>query len=769
MKGIPDIVKQLKKEEEKGLLFYYKDSSVQLHEKKFDDREYGFDNLKRIFENISIGIVLIDENEQIVFCNKYFEDLLKVKKNNILNELFIDVCPIENWQKIKKLFLENESIYFETKIKLKKFDELEVEINVKKFEEVNGLIVTIKDISTVKKDLESIKKSEIKYRNLFNTAIEPIVILDENGFFTDVNRQVTNILGYKKTDLIGKRFDEAKILSKDSAKKAINNFSKRIKGETIRPYEIDIITKDGECFPAEINASVLSNDKGDVTGEIVILRDLRDRSVRESIERKRIESERKFKEIFNDTSDFLVYLNTKGKIVDVNKTVLDLSGFKKDEIIGKTLSEFKNLFSEKDLIKHISVVKNCISGIGTKDYESELKAVDDVNFRFLFSVESIQQDGVIKGILFKGRDITQRQRAWDELVKLEEKYRVLAETSADGVITIDNLGRLTYVNPSFERICGRRKSQILATLFRSYLSDNSVYLFQQVFIDARKKFEKISGVELEMVQPKGNVVPIEVNIAPLKKDGRFAGIIGTIRDITDRKHVEEELKKSERLKTEFMNIAAHELKSPVTPIKGYLDLIIADEDASEKVKKWAKVSLRNSERLLKLVNDILDVSRLDTDTMRFDMEKVNPTDILDEIAEDMKPAIEAKGLEFILHIPKDMPDIMGDRHRLAQVLKNLMVNALKFTDNGSIALLAKKEKNHIIIAVEDSGVGMSEQEMKKIFEKFYQAYTGDDRKNEGTGLGLFICKQIVEKHHGKIWAESNIKEGSTFKIKLPHL
>ena len=218
-----------------------------------------------------------------------------------------------------------------------------------------------------------------------------------------------------------------------------------------------------------------------------------------------------------------------------------------------------------------------------------------------------------------------------------------------------------------------------------------------------------------------------------------------------------------------MNIAAHELRSPITPIKGYLDLIISEKAASKKVKDWANVSLRNTERLLKLVNDILDVSRLDTDTMRFEMVKLNPVEILNEIVEDMKTVVEKNNIKFITKIPMDLPNIIGDRHRLSQVLKNLMVNAVKFTDRGSISIEAEKKSNHILISIKDTGIGVSKDELKKIFNKFYQAYTGDDRENEGTGLGLFICKEIVGKHNGEIWAESELGKGSKFVIKLPHL
>jgi PAS domain S-box-containing protein len=479
-------------------------------------------------------------------------------------------------------------------------------------------------------------------------------------------------------------------------------------------------------------------------------------------------AEKKFRDIFNAMSDLLFYVDIKGNILDINNTALRMIGEKKENIIGKTFSSVKHLFSQKEMRQHLEGIKKASRGTKVSDYEGNLVTKDGMKHRFLFSNDLIKEKEKIKGILIRGRDVTQRQRAWDELVKLEEKYRVLAETSADGVITIDPLGRLTYVNPSFEKMCGRRKSQILATLFRDYLLEDSVYFFQQICMEVRKKNEKMENVELELVH-EDKSVPIEVNIAPLKKENEFAGMVLTVRDITERRRIEDELKKSERLKTEFMNIAAHELKSPVTPIKGYLDLIIQDKNADERIKKWAKVSLRNTERLLKLVNDILDVSRLDSDTMRFEMERLDPSAILHEVAEDMKPAITDKNLKFIIDIPKNLPSVMGDKNRLSQVLKNLLGNSLKFTDNGSIVIEAKKKEEHILISIEDTGIGVSSDELKKIFTKFYQAYTGDDRNNEGTGLGLFICKEIIGKHNGKIWAESQVGKRSKFIIQLPYI
>jgi PAS domain S-box-containing protein len=740
------------------------------HEKTYEiSLKSNEEKYRRLFNNSPDMIAEMDENGVFVSANTAMCKSLGVSADELIGKNIFEVVSKEAAEKRaqlgKQLIKTGKMIEIDDERDGRVFHNIFVPYN-----DSNGnkfIQVIARDITKEKKAEQELKKSEKRYRSLFETAIYPILILDTNGVFIDVNNRVIEKLEYTKDELIGNKFIDLEILDEKSSALVLKNFKKRISGKKVPPYEVRVISKNGKIIPVEINASpIFDNEK--IIGDLVILRDLSERYQKEYIQRELLESEKKFKDIFDSTSDIMLYLE-KDIILDINKSASDLFGFKKEELIGKKLSFLEGVLSSEGLERHYDAVKDIIKGNDVSDYETKIITKNGTIFRFLFSADCIRNEQEIKGILIQGKDITQRQRAWDELVKLEERYRVLAETSADGVITIDPLGRLTYVNPSFEKMCKRRKSQILATLFRNYLSDDSVYFFQQIFIDVRKKDEKIENVELELVHPDENTIPIEVNIAPIKKKNEFAGMVCTIRDITERRRIEDELKKSERLKTEFMNIAAHELKSPVTPIKGYLDLIINDSKTSEQVKEWAKISLRNSERLLRLVNDILDVSRLDTDTMKFDMEKLNSVDILDEIVEDMKPVVENKKLKFNSKIPRDLPNIMGDKYRLSQVLKNLLVNAIKFTDHGSISVEALKKKDNILIAVKDTGVGISKDEVNKVFSKFYQAYTGDDRKNEGTGLGLFICKEIIQKHNGKIWVESKIGEGSQFYVRLPYI
>jgi len=666
------------------------------------------------------------EEPEIIKLLREEEKLGKLKKLSYSQELNIIQ---ENKKDYDGAPTEKINIFDETLVNFEKY--IEKEKQDESFQlifENYGFAITIADE----------KKRIISW----NKCAEDLFLMDEKDFF------------YKDVSTLYPKEEWKKIRDENINKKGL-----KFKIET------KMIKKTGEIFNAEVTIFLLKGFEGKTVGSIGIIRDI---TRKKNTKQKTIETKDMFRKIFDATSDLILYLE-KDVILDINKVALELTGFSKNEIVGKKIFELKKIFSKEDFNKHYNAIKNAINGFKIRDYECDLKSKDGRIYKFLFSVDCVKDNQEVKGILIRGKDITQRQKAWDELVKLEEKYRVLAETSADGVVTIDPLGRLTYVNPSFEKLCGKRKSQILATLFREYLSDDSIYLFQQVIIDAREKNEKIENVELELKNNNGALTPIEINLAPFKKNNEFAGLVCTIRDITERRRIENELKNSERLKTEFMNIVAHELKSPVTPIKGYLELIISDKNASERIKNWAKVSLRNAERLLKLVNDILDVSRLDTDTMRFEMEKLNINQILNEISEDIKPAIKNKKLKLITNIPKELPEVFGDKNRLIQVFKNLLENAIKFTDNGTITIEAEKKNDHLLFAVKDTGIGISKYELKKIFNKFYQAYTGEDRKNEGTGLGLYICKEIVQKHNGEIWAESEIGKGSQFYIKLPYL
>ena len=378
---------------------------------------------KTIFENSAVAITFIDEKERIVSWNKYAETLLNMNKKDLNMKPIKSLYPPKEWKKIREENIRDKGMqhHLETKMYRKNQGLLDVDISLSVLKDHNGKIVgsigVIKDITEIKKAENIVKKSEKRYRKLFETAIDPIMVVDEKGFFVDINEQVTKLLGYNKKDLIGKCFDKINILTEDSLKKSKENFKRRMKGKKVKPYEIKIITKKGKTVPVEVNASSLyENNK--VIGDLIILRDLREKIKIETAEKELSESERKFREIFNATSDFLLYIDVKGKILDANKTALQLSNIKKAKIIGKDLMVLKNLFSDENLKKHFESINETAKGYDVREYEGELLTKDGISYRFLFTTDIIKKGEKVTGVLFRGRDITQRQRAWTELVKL---------------------------------------------------------------------------------------------------------------------------------------------------------------------------------------------------------------------------------------------------------------------------------------------------------------------------------------------------------------
>jgi PAS domain S-box-containing protein len=647
-----------------------------------------------------------------------------------------------------------------------------------------AVFVVSKDITDTTNVEEMMTEEGKTYQTIFEFFPQLILLTDTKGNIREVNLQIHDWLGYKPDEIREMNYLNAPFFPEESRTTIKRNLSHEMGQPVVSPFEIEILTKQNEKRIGLIHATSLRIRPEQSPSTLIVITDITEQKqvplTSTLIQRTTTgmafdEDEKRLQVVLENSLDVIYQLNVKkGTYEYVSPSSVKITGYRADELISLSHQQLEEMVHPEDVercIQHRQLI------IQTPKKNNHIQAIEyrikhkTLGYRWISDTCTAIFNDRNEPLSIVGtiEDITERKKVWDQLVKSEEKYRILAETSADGVITTDALGRLTYVNPAFEKLCRRRKSQILATPFRNYLLEDSIYFFQQIFIDARKKEEKIDNVELELVSDDGNIIPIEANIAPLKKGDEFSGVMGTIRDITQRREIEDELKKNERLKTEFMNIAAHELRSPVTPIKGYLDLIIHDNDSNDKIKNWAKISLRNAERLLRLVNDILDVSRLDSDTMRFDMEKIDPAELLNEIVEDMRPAITNKKLEFRVNIPKPLPHIIGDKHRLSQVLKNLIGNALKFTDAGYIAVDVEKNDNYLLITVADTGIGISSNELKKIFTKFYQAYTGEDRNNEGTGLGLFISREIIKKHKGTIWAESEVGKGSRFIIQLPYV
>jgi len=258
-----------------------------------------------------------------------------------------------------------------------------------------------------------------------------------------------------------------------------------------------------------------------------------------------------------------------------------------------------------------------------------------------------------------------------------------------------------------------------------------------------------------------------------------------VKKTKELEEANERLKELDRTKSAFLSSVSHELRTPLTSVLGFAKLIYKDftkfftplAQDDKKLKKKAKrisenlsIIVREGERLTRLINDVLDLAKIESGRIEWKDTTFNLKELLENAAKSVsgqfaqKPEVELK-----LELPQDLPDIYADRDRLQQVFINLLNNAAKFTEKGYVKIWAKVENDKVIIAVEDTGVGISPEDLEKVFDKFHQVIHGDTLKDKpkGTGLGLAICKQIIEHYNGKIWVESELGKGSTFFVKLP--
>ena len=228
-----------------------------------------------------------------------------------------------------------------------------------------------------------------------------------------------------------------------------------------------------------------------------------------------------------------------------------------------------------------------------------------------------------------------------------------------------------------------------------------------------------------------------------------------------------DLEKAVAEKGEFLTVAAHELRTPLQPIIGYANRLLHKGKLTDWQKEKILIVLKSADRLLKLVQDILDINKMETGIVNFSKREINLLSLLKDVHELFKLPAEKKHLQLILDMPDALPSVVGDSRRLMQVFSNLIDNALKFTERGSVTIKAEEYKGKVSVTISDTGIGIAQEHVSKLFTKFFQVQSFLKRTHEGTGLGLAIVKEIVEAHRGEISVESTVRKGSAFRVTLP--
>ena len=377
---------------------------------------------------------------------------------------------------------------------------------------------------------------------------------------------------------------------------------------------------------------------------------------------------------------------------------------------------------------------------------------------------------------------TEKKQSREKYRNSNEFSRVIVNSMNDAFSIIDvNNFRITGVNSVFLRELGLTEGEVIGkacyeiTHHRSNPCgppDDICPLHETL------KTGKHSSVEHLHYENNGTKIYVEVSTSPIRDDkGKIVQVIHVSRNITERKLAEErlkqanvELKTAYDLKTQFLSIASHELRTPLTPVNAQLQMILAGYfgNLTEKQTKSLEMILRNMKRLERLIGDVLDLSKLESCGMKFNMVESDLNEIIENVVETMRIQALEKNQKLTLKEDK-IPVIIIDKDRIAQVFMNLINNAIKFTDpGGAIEVELSGNADNAIIKFKDNGIGIKREDQEMLFSPFQQVDSSYARKYEGSGLGLAISKRIVTYHGGKIWVESEPGKGSTFIFTIPY-
>ncbi len=491
-------------------------------------------------------------------------------------------------------------------------------------------------------------------------------------------------------------------------------------------------------------------------------------------------TEKWLEEILDNVNELILILNYNLKIEYINAATFQrLLGLNEEEIIGKSL---KILMMQKDFAK--------ISNQLSKNYsinekiEVKFKHKDGHYICTELKITIFNDDRDEKKILITAQDISEHTKIEKALKESEELYKTLVRTSPEAIIVTDLSGKIIEAS---ERSLELNKFENLDTLLgRTAFEFLPPEDQKRAVINLQKtlKHEYVGNMEYQFLKKDGTYYTGELNAGLIRDiNGKPKGFIGTIRDVTERKKaehlIEEEvvkLKELGRIRSDLMSRVSHELKTPLMSIYGASELLVdyysAQAQFNPEVLDLLKIIERGAKRLDSLVKNMLDLARVEFKALEIQKKPENLSEIIRDCIKDLAPLINSRGISLVEHIPELLTADV-DKFRIDQVIINLLSNAIKNTPpKGIIEIFLQKISECAEITVKDTGIGLTNEELKKIFEQFVKFNREEPGLEyldiQGTGIGLYISKQIVELHKGKIWAESDGRnKGSTFTVRIP--
>jgi two-component system, sensor histidine kinase and response regulator len=499
-----------------------------------------------------------------------------------------------------------------------------------------------------------------------------------------------------------------------------------------------------------------------------------ERSIRHALDRSRgVEelrrSEERYRALVDNSLGFIFTHDIDGRLLSINPAAARALGYQPHEVIGRNLREFLPSIAHAQYDHYLALIQRDTVNSGVMHLSRKDSRESIWEYTNSLQVES----GKPSYVLGHAHDVTESKRSEKALRESEARYRDLFENSSDLIQIANPDGLIVYVNSVWKRVLGYEDEEVTGFSSFDIVHPSSRAKCFELFTRAVAG-EKIDYFEATFITRDRREIAVEGSITCSFKDGEATSARGIFHDISERKLLETELHRtrdsaldSARLKSEFLSNMSHEIRTPMNGVIGMTELLLGT-DLADNQRASGEAILASAESLLVIIDDILDFSKIEAGKLVFSSVDFSLAETLSEIMKTLAVRACAKGLELVYYAAPDVPDaLVGDPGRLRQIIINLVSNAIKFTERGEVVLRVEKldhenDGTFLHFAVTDTGIGISPENQKLIFEPFVQADGSTVREYGGTGLGLSISSRLIEKMHGTIWIEGQVDRGSTF-------
>lgn len=583
---------------------------------------------------------------------------------------------------------------------------------------------------------------------LFELSPDPVCILGPDGAFLFVNPAWGHVLGLELAKLHRKLLSNFVIPDDRTAFHDV--IARLVEGTRVEEFVIRVLGAGGIAIPLSFTAV------SDSTGIFAMARNI---SRRLSAEDALRQSEQRFRDVSEASGEFVWEVDASGRIIFVTERVQGVLGYRPLDMKNRL---FVSLVPRRGR-EHLEVALGRLTGF--RQEVEACRADGTAVMLRLSGLPVLSDDGRLNGFRGTALDVTESHLARQALQDSEERFRAIVNTVVDGIITINERGVILSVNPAAERIFGYSAAGMVGRNVSVLMPESHATNHGQ-YIDHYLDHGTANAVgmvrELEALRHNNEIFPIELAVSEVWVGG-VRLFIGVVRDISERKRVE-------RMKSEFVSTVSHELRTPLTSIRGSLGLVSAGAagDLPEKAKGLVDIAYSNSVRLITLVNDILDIQKIESGRMAFDIQDMDLVEVVRQSITDNESFASQYAVRIEAAKLPDQARIWGDRDRLLQVVTNLLSNAVKFSPTGgTVSITVHVSGAMTRLMVQDVGPGIPKEFHDRIFQKFSQADSTDRRAKGGTGLGLSIAKAIVEHHGGHIGFHSVEGQGTTFYVDIP--